>query len=767
MNDKDFFSQFYAKSDGETTLQMHTNHVLTAARNLIHRLSFTDEERAFWITKITRCVVLHDLGKIHRDFQKRLTGEEAWPIRHEIISLWFCINFLELPADELFAIATHHKGVIDQYSNNGRLKIEVLTKYLEPLYEKEKDLLTKETLRKWLNLNGIKMPFKDSEIIKEIPKEFRQILDSSRQSEILKNENERRSLSFTRALMIAADHIGSARKENDIPGYKRISLQDFQPKKQGNYFPFRSFQEKLQYIKTDVILHAPTGSGKTEAALSWVFANQSENSRLFYLLPYTASINAMVGRLQDVFGNEVVTALHSKTLDFFYQQLSDEDSNLDKDYQKMEQEARTKKSLSVELFYPVKVCTLHQILKTSLKGKGWELALYEYKNALFIIDEFHTYNALLTGLLLSSIKLFRKLFNAKFFFMSATIPDFMLKIIVDEVFDGNTNALIRPDKAKEDDRIIMDRKRHQLYCRAKQTIDDNIDLVKSYLAQGFSVLSIVNNVKTAQKLFKEIDFEGSVQLLHSGFNKEDRTKIEQVITNKDSSKRPRLLIATQAVEVSLDIDYDVAFIENAPIDALIQRFGRVNRAGKKQITPLDKTVSLSNNTVPVYLVEHSMGKTPFYDDRTLEKTWTELMMLDANELSEDDLIKVCNEVYKNGYNDVQLKDFTNGMRNSIIADFEKNWIAGHWKDWIEDALENQGKNQKIEVLCANLREEYMQRIKEKRFIEANQLLVQVYFYEAEGLSKMEAGNVLYANGLEYSSQIGYYKKQDSFEDRSF
>ena len=216
-----------------------------------------------------------------------------------------------------------------------------------------------------------------------------------------------------------------------------------------------------------------------------------------------------------------------------------------------------------------------------------------------------------------------------------------------------------------------------------------------------------------------------------------------------------------------DFDYDVAFIENAPIDALIQRFGRVNRAGKKQITPLDKTVSLSNNTVPVYLVEHSMGKTPFYDDRTLEKTWTELMMLDANELSEDDLIKVCNEVYKNGYNDVQLKDFTNGMRNSIIADFEKNWIAGHWKDWIEDALENQGKNQKIEVLCANLREEYMQRIKEKRFIEANQLLVQVYFYEAEGLSKMEAGNVLYANGLEYSSQIGYYKKQDSFEDRSF
>ncbi len=765
MSGDNFFSGFYAKSDGETTLQMHTDHVITAAINLIKRLSLTDEQRAAWVAKVTRCAVLHDLGKIHQEFQKRLKGEDAYPIRHEIISLWFCINFLELPTDELFAIATHHKGVIDEYSS-GRLKREVLVKYMEHLYGLQKDVLTKETLEKWLNLYGIEIPFKDSEITKTIPKEFCQILDKSYQSKILKNQNERRDLSFTRALMIAADHIGSARKENSIPDYKEITLKDFQPKKDNAYLSFRSFQEKLQDVKTDVILHAPTGSGKTEAALNWVYANQSKNSRLFYLLPYTASINAMVGRLQEVYGEETVTALHSKTLDFFYQQLSDEDSNFDKDYENIEREAKTRKSLSAELFYPVKVATLHQILKTSLRGKGWELALYDYKNALFIIDEFHTYNALLTGMLLCSIKLFRRLFNAKFFFMSATIPDFMLKIIIDEVFDRNTNALVRPDKTKEDDRIIMDRKRHQLYCKENQTINDNIGLIKSYLEDDFSVLIIVNNVKTAQKLFEEIDFEGTVQLLHSGFNKEDRTKIEQAITNKVVSKRPKLLIATQAVEVSLDIDYDVAFIENAPIDALIQRFGRVNRAGKKQIAPLDIVVNLCGDTVPVYLVEHCIGQTPFYDNTVLENTWAELMTRNASELSEDDLVNVCNEVYRDGYNDMQLRDFNNGLANAAITNFENEWIAGHWKDWIEDVLEKQDKNQKVEILCANLREEYIQRIKEKRFIEANQLLVQVYFYEAENLSKMEYGNVLCSNSLEYNAKIGYYKKQDSFEYRS-
>ena len=44
-----------------------------------------------------------------------------------------------------------------------------------------------------------------------------------------------------------------------------------------------------------------------------------------------------------------------------------------------------------------------------------------------------------------------------------------------------------------------------------------------------------------------------------------------------------LLVGTQAVEVSLDIDFDCLFSEPAPIDALIQRFGRINRKGRKGI----------------------------------------------------------------------------------------------------------------------------------------------------------------------------------------
>lgn len=760
-----FFDQFYAKSDGETTLQMHTEHVITAGKNLLTTLPFTTEEKVYWSDKLHRCAVLHDLGKIHRDFQKRLNGDKSVSIRHEVISLWFCENFLNLSEDELFAIATHHKGVEPHLDARGRLNRDVLTSDMSFLYENAKDLLTKETLLKWLALMKLNIEPNNQQLQIEISRDRRKLLHQLQQSKIFPDSLQRKDLSLMRALLIAADHIGSARMEQAIPAYKKIELENFQPNKDGNYFPFRNFQENLLKVTSDVILHAPTGSGKTEAALSWVYANQSENARLFYLLPYTASINAMVIRLQDVFGVDEVTALHSKTLDFFYEQLSNEDSNEERNYEKIEQAAKSKRALSGELFYPVKVATLHQILKTSLKGKGWELALYDYKNALFIIDEFHTYDALLTGMLLSSIKLFRKLFNAKFFFMSATIPDFMLKLIIEEVFNGDNNKLIKPNPEFESDREVLDRKRHQLYCEPNTSIMDRVPLLLDYLAEGRSVLIIANNVKTAQKLYNSISFSGSVKLLHSGFHKKSRNIIEKAITNEDSSKRPRLLIATQAVEVSLDIDYDIAFIENAPIDALIQRFGRVNRAGKKQFSPIDKTSEVNHNTVPIYLFENIVGKTPFYDKEVLKNTWNSLIAFNSQELSENDLVNVCNKVYANGYNDNQQEDFKQGLNHPTIINFETDWIAGHWEDWIEDLIEN--KNQKIEVLCSNLITEFDEKKRNKQYIEANQLLVQVYCYELENPSKDLKRNVIIANNLIYDEAIGYKKKDDVFEERCF
>ncbi|NLR66617.1 CRISPR-associated helicase Cas3' [Chitinophaga varians] len=760
---KQYFDQFWAKGDGVTTLEMHTRHVITAAINLLKSLPLNESEREYWERKMVRCAVLHDLGKIHKEFVEKLKGHKEGGIRHELVSLLLCINYLQLDNDELFAIATHHKGIVDTHGLKGSFLLNQIIEYIEQWYNSDSSIFQSRHILDWLQIFGLSMPIVEQEPVKKLPKEMIMLLNVGYQAKALPDPEHRRQLSMTRALLMASDHLGSARKENDIPQYKQLELRDFQPGKDGEYLPFRPFQDRLRGIKTDVILHAPTGSGKTEAALNWIFANQTKNSRVFYLLPYTASINAMVSRLQMHYNENVVTALHSKTIDFFYEQISGEYNNLEKDYRKIELEARDRKSLSRELFYPIKVATLHQILKTSLKGRGWELALFDYKNALFVIDEFHTYDALLTGMLLATIKLFKRMFNAKFFFLSATIPDFMLNLIIDEIYAGDQSMLVRPDRTKEQDRDVLDKKRHRLYCKSTATIEDEIGLVKKYLDAGRSVLIVVNNVKTAQKLYREIDIGCTVQLLHSGLNRRDRTAIEKLIVGKDISLRPQLLIATQAVEVSLDIDYDVAFIENAPIDALIQRFGRVNRAGKKMIPPIDGKLGFNTTSVPVYLFENSIGVTPFYDVKVLKDTWSELSRFNHCELGEDELIGVCNNVYRDGYNEEQQKDFKNGLHHSVINQFEEEWIAGHWRDWVEDILKN--NNQKIEVLCFNLIEEYQEKVSQRRFLEANQLLVQVYAYEAKISRNKMMGDVLIAVNLEYNPMIGYIEKKITVDDQ--
>ena len=91
-----------AKSD-DTTLRQHTIDVVDAAIELIHKLPLSVEEKAYWRFKIKRAAILHDLGKIHPDFQNNLkkNSEKRIPIRHEIISLWLIENLLSgIPQEE-------------------------------------------------------------------------------------------------------------------------------------------------------------------------------------------------------------------------------------------------------------------------------------------------------------------------------------------------------------------------------------------------------------------------------------------------------------------------------------------------------------------------------------------------------------------------------------------------------------------------------------------------------------------------------------------
>lgn len=774
---------FLAKSNG-VKLHEHTEHVDLACKNLLDQLPISQEEKATWLPVVRECAVLHDIGKAHRFFQKNLQSKRpVYAIRHEIISLWVCTTFLERLSDEqLFAIATHHKGIMDSQAEDtgGRLSSTMFDMLTEEHIPGDLGLLLQmpQFLKKW---NGhFKTDFPIQTEVPEplteamLPKQVLWLLNKGFQKKAYPDDAKRLRLAENRALLIAADHIGSARREEDLPDWKRLKPEEFKPKG----FDFRAFQKKLLDVQDDVLLYAPTGSGKTEAALCWLTANQKPNARFLYLLPYTASINAMTTRLEKICGKERVTALHSKTLDFFYERLENEEDNFfDEEGKELPEnirharnaeKAKSMSYLSRELFYPIKVATPHQLLRFALMGKGWEMGLFDFRKACVVVDEFHAYEPLLTGLLLASIRWLKsEYFGAKVFFMSATIPKFLQDLIVEKILRGDASKLRSPLPDEPSDQMVLNQKRHKVFCQQGQQLDQQIGEIERLLKVGKSVLVVVNNVKTCQVIFENIMFDGHKKMLHSGFHRIDRQEIEKAITHDDPKERPQLLVATQAVEVSLDIDYDVAFIENAPIDALIQRFGRVNRKGNLKDENGEKALA------PIYLIEKIIGKTPFYDDTILDNTWAAMTALQGQDLSEADLVEACNLVYKEGYTVEQWKDFNQGFEHPKITGFFQELIAGDWRDWIEDAIES--NNKKLDVLCENLLPKYRDFLDEGDYIRANQLLVSVYWYEVKEslLPKDKKLGVRVARNLEYvlkpnsehESLFGYKRKIENPEEQ--
>ena len=120
--------------------------------------------------------------------------------------------------------------------------------------------------------------------------------------------------------------------------------------------------------------------------------------------------------------------------------------------------------------------------------------------------------------------------------------------------------------------------------------EDKIEKIIREAESGKRVLVILNTVHFAQEVYRKLvgkacssSLKNNIFLLHSRFTLEDRRNKETEYIEKFKNPKPptenigEILVATQVVEASLDIDADVLFTEICPLDALIQRMGRVLR----------------------------------------------------------------------------------------------------------------------------------------------------------------------------------------------
>jgi CRISPR-associated endonuclease/helicase Cas3 len=598
-----------AKSRPCTTLFRHSLDVVRqmAEYYRLYQPSWPVPDDSICLPRVLAYAALvHDFGKVHTVFQQVLKGEvPRFGNRHEILSLCF-LDWLTIPEAERVwievAVALHHKNLYALTAAGQRFFLSpnfgsdksyawvlaqgVGTESAQLLYQmlNHADEIFQQT--GWEQFSRYEVQaYRDLDFVGAMKSALQRVDKLAMQFEAETDDygkvgyipwELRRAGIQVRGFILLADHLASATPHSLNNGFKSTVEVYSAIKKKTGICKLNLHQEKLAAKDGNAILIAPTGTGKTEAALLWA-ARQTEaglRGRTFILLPYQTSMNAMQKRLIETFKPELehepeswtehVAMIHGKSVRTAYEQL------LEKRYSPDEaaRTARIESDLARLDISPLRVCSPYQILRLLFEPKGVEGLMQSLSQAKLIFDEIHAYQPDITALTLAATQFLTEHLQAKALFMTATMPSHLTEAIK-KIF--GELSLVCPG---ED--VMSRAPRHQL-----QLLDHNVFSLESIeaikkAAQRGSVLVVVNQVKRAIRLCNELKpFVGDLHLLHSRFTNEDRFKIEKELT----PCLGRVLVATQAVEVSLDVSYDTCFSELAPLESLLQRFGRCNRYG--------------------------------------------------------------------------------------------------------------------------------------------------------------------------------------------
>lgn len=558
---------FLAKSNPKETIIEHTENLLKEY-NRIKKI-YPDLENINWNLLYLACLY-HDLGKMNTKFQNKIINninkfskekienlldknEEIEEIPHGYLSCAFIPsgylkeNFTEDEIKILYeSIFYHH----NREKLEGKRKKELLyivnndlSMYVDDfVYDKlikNKDLSTKymryiktRVLEKYLLVNC------DGSISEE-------------------NSIIARKFIMTKGLLNKIDFAASSGVQVEIESGQ---LQEYTEKSIEKFG-----LNKLQIFMKDnqnksLIVKASTGIGKTEGALIWI-----GNNKGFFTLPLKVSINAIYDRIIDKIGysKEKTALLHSDSASEYMKR--DEDGVVDKAY------LNSTKQLS----FPLTICTLDQLIGFIFKYEGFELKLATLSYSKLVIDEIQMYSPDLVAYLILALRDI-VIMGGQFAILTATFPPIFEYFMNFVGIKENINY-VKPLKPflKEINGEVMLRHKIKVY-------QDNIscdEIVK--MAKNKKVLVIVNTVKLAQRLYKEINNLGiyNVHTFHSKFTKEDRANKEKSIfyDGQLENEFEGIWITTQVVEASLDIDFDILYTELSDISGLLQRMGRVYR----------------------------------------------------------------------------------------------------------------------------------------------------------------------------------------------
>ncbi|WP_019632768.1 CRISPR-associated helicase/endonuclease Cas3 [Actinomadura atramentaria] len=647
-----------AKSEPAEELTDHLTGGLSAATALSQRVGDIAVLRpvfsaSFW-TAVKLGILCHDLGKAAAGFQDMIWGRaKSWGERHEVVSLGFLAALV--PDAELrdwiaVAVATHHRPL----HGDGKGSLALLHQE-DPAAEFVRRLGPVPTddvraLIRWTAETAaaaglpVASPEHTPDVLAEAHELLHHLLSSWRDP--LYDDEKGLGAVILQGAVTLADHLssahGSLRTVQPLgTGFPALLAAEFEAKGR----TLREHQTGAGTTHGHLLLRAPTGSGKTEAGLLWASTQVTDIAeavggipRVFYTLPYLASINAMADRLGTLLGDpEHVGVAHSRAASYHLARaIGPEDA--EGNHAEIATKAVSRANATRLFRETVRVGTPYQLMRGALAGAAHSSVLIDAANSVFVLDELHAYDPTRLGYILATASLWDRL-GGRIAVLSATLPDALAEQFR-AALSGTVHEPETPDLGLP--------RRHRLRTRPHHLTDDAaIGEIASRLRDGEAVLVVANNVRDAQTLFEELSplVPGNeAVLLHARFRRDDRNRIEDRIRARHGVGRPRtrgLVVATQVVEVSLDVDFDCLYTSAAPLEALLQRFGRVNRVAA--LPPADVVVHAAEFRT------RSRGPELYadgvYEQDPVELAWQILNAHDGIEVDEIRATEWLNDIY--------------------------------------------------------------------------------------------------------------------------
>ena len=367
-----------------------------------------------------------------------------------------------------------------------------------------------------------------------------------------------------------------------------------------------------------IIIETPMGSGKTEAALaaSEMLAYKNDKHGIFFGLPTQATANGIFERVMEWGENQSEEFYHSINLAHQNALFQPVFRNIQRNISEVEED-NSDSGLIVNQFFTGKkqacladfvVGTVDRMLMAALKKKHTMLIHLGLSQKVVIIDECHAYDAYMNCYLERALHWLHQ-YNVPVILLSATLPPKRRKALVC-AYMGKKEEEINIDKSISYPLITWTdgeeiHSEHIEYNETKKTVyiekasdDEVMNIVKEAADRGGCVGIICNSVKRAQKFAKEISDENidsvkNIVLYHAQYIMADRVKKEDELAelagknSAEENRRGTVVVGTQVLEQSLDIDFDLLITDLCPMDLLLQRMGRMYRHNRS-FRPYDR-----------------------------------------------------------------------------------------------------------------------------------------------------------------------------------